>query len=494
MGAEGDIRITANTQAGYWTAASLLMALCAVAVAWFPLFNIASLPSVNYNEGWNAYRQWMTVEHQPLYGSATSLWTTNYPFLSFHIIGLLAGAKGHMVVTGRIVCFAALVATAGVSGAIMRGVTDDGAAGLYAGLWLFAALGAFNGAGRACDDPEMLGTAIACFGIFAYLRGAGRGLWYGVSAIAFAVSLFTKHDLIGFALSAGLHLLITRNWRGLAVFMAAGVLASGVLLALSLQFDGRYFFADLVQPRAYGWRNLRAETLHYLLHFAVALVIGLVVLWRCRAVPGRGFFIILLVTTNIIAIGFSGGDGVAANIFYPALIADLLACVTALYWLRAGRYFKAALIAVTLSGAVMAPFQIENDIAAQARLPGATAAARQAIALLAAAKGPAICEDLALCYEAGKPMDYDPYYVSDQIRIGRLPESRVLAMLTARHYGAIQMDGAVTGVPRVEWRNARFSKAFLRVLAKTYRPVLVTRYDTVFVPRGAAQASATSLK
>lgn len=298
-------------------------------------------------------------------------------------------------------------------------------------------------------------------------------MWCAVSAVAFAVSLFTKHDLVSFPLSVGVHLLVTRNWRGFVVFLGAGFVASGALLALSLHLDGPWFFADLLQPRAYSGQNLRAETLHYLLHFFVPLSVGIAVLGRGGAVPGRGFLLILLVFSNLLAVCFSGGDGVAANIFYPALIADLLACVIAICRLQ-GRGFRVTLVITTLAGALMVPFQLHDDIVARRHLPAATAAAQQAIALLAATPGPAICEDLLLCYEAGKPMDFDPYYVRDQILIGRLPESGVLALLAARHYAVIQMDARQEG---------RFTPAFLRVLASGYRAVRIGGNYSIFVPR-----------
>src|SRR5580692_12412115 len=132
------VQISAEKPARLWTAVILLMGLCAIATAWFPLLSITTLPSENYNEGWNAYRQWMTVEGQPLYGSHPALWTTNYPFLSFHIIGLLGASKGHMVLAGRIVCFASLIATSVLVGGIVRGATGSRAGALYAGLCLFA--------------------------------------------------------------------------------------------------------------------------------------------------------------------------------------------------------------------------------------------------------------------------------------------------------------------------------------------------------------------
>ena len=484
-------RISTEKPAKLWTAVIVLMGLSVIATAWFPLLSITALPSESYNEGWNAYRQWMTVEGQPLYGSHPALWTTNYPFLSFHIIGLLGASKANMVLAGRIVCFTSLIATSVLVGGIVRGATGSGAGALYAGLCLFAWLASFNGAGRASNDPELLSVAFATFGLFAYLKAPGCIFWAALSALAFAVSLFTKHDLLAFPLSVGVHLLITRNWSTLAVFLATGIAAASLLLALSFHLDGPYFFAELLQPRAYSLQNLREETFHYLLHSLVPLLVGVVFLFRDRSTPYRSFLFTALIFTNLAAVYFSGGDGVGSNIFYPPLIADLLSCVIAICWLErralkvphAGRSFSAALTISTLAGALMVPFQIHNDIAAQLRMPTATKAAQQAIALLKSTNGPAICEDLLLCYEAGKPMDYDPYYVKDQILIGRVQESSILAMLTAHHYAAIQINGVVDTASLPHRKDGRFTKSFLRTFLAQYRPVLVDRIYSVFVPR-----------
>ena len=130
------VQIPAEEPARLWTAVILLMGLGVITTAWFPLLSITALPSENYNEGWNAYRQWMTVEGQPLYGSHPALWPTNYPFLSLDIIGLLGTAKGNMVLAGRIVCFTSLVATSVLVGGIVRGATNSLAGALYTGLCL----------------------------------------------------------------------------------------------------------------------------------------------------------------------------------------------------------------------------------------------------------------------------------------------------------------------------------------------------------------------
>jgi hypothetical protein len=484
-------QISIERPARLWALAIALLGICAIAVAWFPLLSITALPSKNYNEGWNAYRQWMTVEGQPLYGNRSALWTTNYPFLSFHIIGWLGATKDNMVLAGRIVCFTSLIAISVLCGGIVQLATGSRGGAIYAGLYLFAGLGSFNGAGRAIDDPELLSVALATFGLFAYLKAPRRILWPALSAVAFALSLFTKHDLLGFPLSVGVYLLLTRNWRTLATVLITGAAISALLLILSFHIDGRYFFAELLQSRAYSLPNLCKETFHYLLHFLAPLLIAIILLFQNNSTPYRSFLFTLLIINNLTAVCFSCGDGVGSNIFYPALIADLLSCVIAICWLQKRRTqtscpalsFRTALVISTLATVLMVPFQLHDDIIAQLRLPAATQAARQAITLLKSTNGPAICEDLLLCYEAGKPMDYDPYYVNDQILTGRVQESSILAMLTAHHYAAIQINAAANATSLVYKQGGRFTRSFWSTLLLQYRAVLISHGYYVLVPR-----------
>ncbi len=469
---------------GLWMAAIVLMGICVIATFWYPLLSIEALPSRNYNEGWNAYRQWMTVQGQPLYGARNALWTTNYPFLSFHIIGLLGRTKANMVLTGRIVSFASLLAVASCFGGMVRGATGSWRSAVYGGLLLMASLAAYDGSARVADDPEMLSAAFASFGLFAAWR-ATRGLpWLALAGLAFSCSLFTKHDYIAFPLSVAVYLLFTHNWRGLAVFGVTGVAASAALLALSFHLDGQYFFAEFLAKRAYASGNLFSELWRYLLHFSVPLGIAAVALWWVRGIEARGFLLTLLLFTHLLAIGFAGGDGVAANVFYPALIADLLTCIMAICRLQrdGSHFFKPALLVISCVTAIIVPFQVHTDIASQRRLPGSTAAARQAIALLQTLKGPAICEDILLCYEAGKPLDYDPYYVRDQIVIGHEPEAGIVALLQAQHYAAIQADVAIGGA---KWHpmQHRFTPKIQQTILAAYRPAIKNLYYLILIPK-----------
>jgi hypothetical protein len=230
--------------------------------------------------------------------------------------------------------------------------------------------------------------------------------------------------------------------------------------------------------------NLVGELLHYLLQFFTPAGIGIAVLWRAKAIAERRFLFVLIIVTSAAAVAFAGGDGVASNVFYPVVIADFLACLTAICWLERNHFwlFRAALFATVIAGVIPAQFRVRSDVPAALRMPAATAAARQAITLLLSTKGPAICEDLLLCYAAGKPMDYDPYYVRDQIFVGHLQEADIAALIRLEHYTAIQVNGKLNGAKGVPMLR-RFPDGVRQAILDTYRPVLVGPYYLVLVPR-----------
>ena len=474
-----------------WIVVLLLLGLCAACLAWLPLLRIDSPASINYNEGWNAYRQSMASQGRPLYGSPPGLWVTNYPPLSFHIIGWLGASIGNMVLAGRLVAFAGLAGTAALAGATVRAASGSMRGGVYAGLCLFVWIATSTPERRAANDPELLAAAIASFGLFAYVRAPRSLGWPVLSALSFAVALFTKQDLLALPLSVGIHLLLTRNWRAFAAWAAAGLLAAILLLELTIRLDGRHMLANLLQPRAYLAHNLGVNALGYVSHFGVTLAIGLAMLAWQRTMAFRGLLLVLLVTTHLASLFFAGGDGVAPNIFYPCLIADAVcyACAIGSWpgasW-RSPRkpwMFAAALVVPCLLTVVFVPFRVGRDVAAALRLPADASAAEAAVAVLHSVHGPVVCEDILLCHQAGKALDFDPYFVNDQLLIGRLSQARILGMLAAHHYAAIEVGDGVDKVPPTATGRRRFNKAFMRTLWSDYKPIYADGVHTIFVPR-----------
>ncbi len=428
----------------------------------------------------------MAVEGRPLYATPPKLWVTNYPFASFHLVGWLGVAIGNVVLAGRVTSFAAMIVLAALVGGAVRTMSGSVRGGIHSGLCLLLWIATFTPERRAMNDPELLGAAVAALGLLAYVKVPASMRWLCLSALAFAVSMFIKQDVLALPLGVGVHLVVARRWKAFVVWAGVGLATACLLLELTFRLDGPCLLANLLQPRAYLAGNLIENTLQYLLHFGAPLALGATLLVQRREMVGRTFLLILLLITGLVSVLLSGGDGVAGNIFYPSMIALAVASGAVVSSLdhsaratKPRRSLVAALVVPVLAGAVFVPFQLDKDLVERRNLPSAAEAAQRTVASLRAADGPAICEDLLLCYEAGKPLDYDPFFVKDQISIGRLKQADLLAMLVSHHYAAIEIDGVAQ--PRIAARR-RFSVAFMRALASEYRLVSDGVY-ALFEPR-----------
>ena len=476
-----------------WTAALVVLAIASVLVLAYPIARIGALPSLNYNEGWNAYRDRMAAEFRPLYAHPPTVWITNYPFLSFHVVGLIGDAIGDMVLAGRITALLSLLALAAFAAAAVRRLAGSGRAGGVAGLCLLLWIATLTPERRAMDDPGLFAAAFGTFALVAVLRGKTDRRWLAVSGAAFATSVFVKQDVVALPLAVGIHFVLTRRWRSLLAWAGAGGAAAMGLFALTIKIDGPWFLAHLLRPRVYRPGHLATSLGIYLLHLGAPLALAAFVLVRNRAANERAFLATLLLTTNVVSIVLSGGDGVALNIFYPSLIA-LALCLSAAWSPRGTdgdgvppdrRTPILALLVPVLASVLPVPIELGTDLGAWHRLPLAVGEARASIAVLKAADGPAICEDLLLCFRAGKPIDADPFFIEDQIAIGRLPDRGVLARLDPDREATIEIEGRVDDASG----RLRFTASFMRSLFARDRIVSEAGTHTIFEPKGAGSSS-----
>ena len=478
-----------------WPGMLMGLAVAALALIWFPVLRFGAVASINYNEGWNAYRDQMAAQSRPLYGAPPGLWVTNYPFLSFHLIGLLGKISGSVTLAGRIVALTSLIMASLLITAIIRVIVGSWRGGLYGGLCFFLWIAIFTPDRVGMNDPEMLALAIMLCGVFAYVRAPSSLPWLTISAVAFALGMFTKHDLFALPVGIGLHLLGTRNWRGLAVWTSAGLIVAGLLLFATFRLDGPYFFANLLVPRAYLPRHMLSMTMDYLQLFYAPLALGVALLITPWDMPRRGLLLLLLVACQVVSLLFTVGDGVAQNVFFAPLAIAAIACAVAICSIEpvlrpmpwGQGLLMAALSLPALPALTHLPTQLYADIGAWKSLPDDNAHARKIIAALDQTKGPALCEDILLCFRAGKPLDFDPYFVKDQIMAGRMKEAPILSALRSHDYSVIEIGDGDSGIRLAPGERMRFTSAFMRTLFADYRPVLVDRPFAVFLPRRSAK-------
>ncbi|MDE2390682.1 MAG: hypothetical protein KGL65_03640, partial [Rhodospirillales bacterium] len=233
------------------------------------------------DEGWNVMRAMMAAHDVPLYGAPPGLDFTNYPFLSFHLLGWLASLGINPLFAGRGLALLSLLVLGGLAGALARLFTASHYAAPFTGVLFVLWLAIWMPNRVAIDDPQLFGMVFEAAGFYAFARGGTFAL--RLSAYLFVVALFIKQSLIALPIGAGLSLVLQKRWRDLFNWLLAGALGCGLLLWLTFRRDGPFFFANLLAPRAFIWRDFGSQGGDYLLVFLPALVLAGLWCWRHRA-------------------------------------------------------------------------------------------------------------------------------------------------------------------------------------------------------------------
>ncbi len=476
-----------------------LMLVVIVALLRFPLRRIGSDSQINYNEGWNAYKQALVQHGVPLYGARPDSFTgpTTYPPVSFHLIAWLAG-HGDPVRTGRWVSLIALPATGVLIGLIVRELGADAVVAAFSGLLYILGIAVFLPDRLGMNDPQLLGEAFTTAGLYGYVRSRDsvRLLW--LSAFAFCLAGFTKQTLLAFPAAAGLDLLL-RSRKRFAIWLGAMVVFAALFTALTLAVDGRYFFANLLFHRGYSLdAALESATQYYLVSFQAIMLVAIV--WTLLRMRSSPLLAAAFVFANALAFVLAGGDGVDLNIYFNAFAAMVMVCGVAVAEFggtptraeggrvrgHSGMKAAALMTALFLCLSIGVPDRLQADKAAAKLLSRGNAEFSVAVAVLKATPGPALCENLLLCYRADKPYSFDTFVASDQLEAGALDYDAVPELLRRRKFGAIELDvlpeEASVSAPLVRNRP-RFPELWMNALEENYRLRLRSTYMLIFVPK-----------
>jgi hypothetical protein len=464
------------------TALAALTALTALTFA-YPIARSFSYVEIDFNEGWNAYRAQTAAAGVPLYGAQPRFTVTNYPPLSFHIIGFLGRIAGDPNSAGRYVSLVCIGLNALLIFAIVRRFAATEAAA-YGALTFLVWLPVFISNRIGVNDPQMLATVFGLAGLYAYVARPESGRWLALSALAFAVSVFTKHNLLAIPAAVGLHLLVRKSWKQFAIWVSAFAAATAVLIILTLKIDGPYFFAHLLAGRTYSLRVALWKSAEFATTFQLPAAAALVWIWRNARVPERQILVIAAVLSFGIAAPFSGGHGVGRNIFLDALI--LLAIVLAIALSDLGRVLQPQRIVafgITLLLPLITPlaFAIQDGAAGTVSLTALAAAEQQfqeTVQFVASRPGRAFCQDPLVCLSASKPDEVCMYFTPEQIKLGRLDESDLIALINTYRFQAIEI--AVDHGQLI--RPEGYSERLMTAISDRYRIALRNLRYTVLIP------------
>lgn len=472
-----------------WATALIILIIATCASLCFPVRRMFTTTQINYNEGWNAYRVSMLRAGEQLYAAPPRYTNTNYPPLSFHMIALLTRITGDPVLTGRCVALISLFAVSALTAAIVWQVIASLAGAAYAGLGILVSIALFTPDRVGMDDPQLLAMALMMTGLLAYLRKPESVLALSFSAIVFAVALFTKHSLLTFPAALGIALLLSGAQRQFLLWTATFVTAIALLFAATILIDGPFFWTHLSTARAFSLLEGWSRSSWYLWIFETPLA-GAVLwaIWTPRT-PPRLLFILAFVVAHAVAFALIGRNGIDYNHFFDGMVAMVIMVSIALVELVpllgttrvAAPLFAAALALPFVGLFTIAPPRLYSDWKHTAALSTEEDNAERAVEFLESHAGPALCEDLLYCFKAGKPYLFEPHFLYNQVKTGRIPEKLVLDLLRSRQFSAIEV-AVSPREPLAPVEHTRFSAEFMRTLLEYYRPALTTETYTILVP------------
>jgi hypothetical protein len=436
--------------AAEWVPLALILAFSLLALC-YPVVRAFYRFESNYNEGWNVYNAVAAMQHQPLYFPKYGWTTVNYPILSFYIVGYLSRLGWDSLFTGRMISLGALLFSCVLVGLIVKKLTGGWKPALFAGAFCLGLFCSRATGYVATDDPQMFAHVFFLSGLWFYLcRRPSTGRIAGVTSL-FALGGNIKHSPLAACLAVFSDLFIISRRKGLQ-FALFGLFLVAVSIVFNIRVGGPFFISQLLLSRAYSFAKVRDA--FFPLYSPLGLPLAFSAfwsVWRFRNPQTRTISLFFLWSV-LIGLAFAGGSGVGENAFFDVFFAmsiimgdwlDLLWKAPIPSFEKGGRWRFLAPILLYLCVAfayVPQGVELRKDFA---RLPLRESAYIREVGFLVEHPGPAICESLIMCYDAGKPFIFDPFNATRLVRLGKLDSNAIVQLIAARKYAAFQLDTSV---------------------------------------------------
>ena len=439
----------------------------------------------NYNEGWNVYNALAAMQHAPLYSAKCGWTTVNYPLLSFYFVGYVSHLTGDYLLTGRLISLVALLVSCVLVGLNVKKLTGGWKPALFAGAFC---LGLFCSRATdyvATDDPQMFAHVFFLSGLWLYLGGRlSTGRIAGITSL-FALGGNIKQSPLSACLAVFSDLFITSKSKALQLALF-GLLLLAVSIVFNTRAGGPFFISQLLLSTTFSFANLRHAffTLHSPLGLPLAFSAFWSV-WRIRDPRARtiSLYFFWSVLTGLV---FGGGSGIGDYAFFDIFFAmsiimgdwlDILWKAPIPSFGKGGRW--RFLVPVLLYLCLALAFVPQGTRLRQdfTLLPMREKAYIREVSFLVEHPGPAVCESLIMCYDAGKPFIFDPYNATRLVRLGKLDSNAIVQRIAARGYAAFQLD---TSVDRRA--SDRFPEDVLYALDKYYYEALKGPDCYIYLP------------
>lgn len=497
-----------------------IVALFSLILAIYPTIRAFYHFEANYNEGWNIYNSVALTHHIPLYATKYGWTTVNYPLLSFYVVPHLSRLTHDDLMAGRLLSLFSLCASCIIVGFIIKKLTNGLAGALFGGFFCLGAFCAMAPDYVGVNDPQLFAQVFLLGGLLLYVSRSPSPSLGSIGAIVllFAIGGNIKHNSIDFPLAIFLDLFLISRKRAWQFAFFLGV-AGAISIAANIWAGGPFFLSNLLSGRSYSLT--RAMLYFVATNLPVLTLLAAAGIWAARKwnIQSNRPLSIFFFCSLIVGVIFGGGEGVSSNIYFDNLLSlsvivgILFHDLSKTYSFKGFRFSRWGFTSLLLACLLFADVLTGNASFWRrvVELPQKQAEFDREVSFLANRPGPAICESLLRCFDAGKPYVYDPFNSHRFILAGKLDDSVILDKIATHQYSAIQVDLPIRSfeqlsaqLPRQGFHpvtyseiqlgpfgamSERFSNAELEAIDTFYMIAVENPDCDIYVPREDMEAS-----
>jgi hypothetical protein len=258
----------------------------------------------------------------------------------------------------------------------------------------------------------------------------------------------TKHILIPlpFAITAWL---FAYKRRSFYVWIAGSIIVLASCFIVFYLIYGPNFFIDVfADTREYYLVFIPSRLTQWLTPSLTLIAGGLTLI----TIPCRNHYTNLIVLyvlfSGILGIFIMGGEGVGQNAIFDliigltimsGLVVHQLAALADQQTVTRSSVQTMSMLILLLPVLLVIPQTLKDIRTLPSDLKNQEALVAHDIALIKAQPGPAMCEELALCYWARKSFEVDFFMTGQKIRKGVIPENNLSRLINSRYFSVVQL-------------------------------------------------------
>jgi hypothetical protein len=407
------------------------------------------------NEGWNAYHAQIALSGGVLYPPADALISTNYPPLSFFIVGFAGKLIGDNIIAGRLISILGLLAVAINIFWLTRLLGGERFFAAFSSLLFLLYIGV-NAAGYvAMNDPQWLGHAFTTSGAVFFLiaQQRSRPLRYIVlSSLLCVIGVFIKQNLVVLPLALFVWSLFNGR-RHLLSWTLLSLSLGSILLFLSIWRYGPILLQDIfLHERVMSAHKFESNVLRFVMPLAPLMVYAAILSGAMWADQRTRFVLLYVLTAAALGLFFLSGDLCDVNILFDLIIAVSITaglfgtCVMS-FFAPGHRQWSATVAALILASVCLsASGQSIFDSRERVREDHALRQAYEdLIGQIAGSPGPVACEMTSLCYWAGKSFGLDAHNYLEKIKKGKVSPEPLRKLLDEQYFSYLEVTAPTDG-------------------------------------------------